>query len=847
MQVDSDCRKGRSESSTTLGLVALATILLLASSCSRPSSGEPTPTTAATSGASLSVTRTALSGATAQRATMPQATSAPATADAAPTVGSSNDAVPALSPNPPPTGIPTATYAPIERETAAAKAMANGAYEVSIALYQQMLQEGDADGLWQIALDLARAYLAVGEPREAIKVLEELTADAADPNASRALGMLAATYEQVGNWQAAVATYRQYLAQTDVLDPLIRWRIAKNLAAQDEHAQVVSELSGADLTALPAGTRAEALETLAEAQRALGNTDAALALYEAILGFAKWPSYRALLREYQAEAVLEDDRQDEAVDLLQKVLESEPDSTAAVIALTRLDEIDSSIVDDLTRGKICYSAGNAQAAVKALQRYHLSSPSADGPELQLALGNALSGVERYSEAFAAYDIVLRSYPDDALAGETWMAKARAAEAYGGDPTGIYYEFWRLLPGDSLAPNALWLAGQYAEGQNNWLMAGEYYSRLADGYPDTEHALEARFRSGLAHYARGEAEEALSAWGGDLPESTSDDERARWYVWQGLAAARFDDRTSADAAWENAVVLAPTSYYGFRARDLLAGRELVLSPEQEIPDIHRPDLALGVVRRWISSWIEQDATEEDVLGSVRAAMARETDRLGWDAETVELLAAIRDDHKDAPLAVLATMALASEMGIQSQSVACAETLLHLASEHEASTPPDALLTVAFPLDRWELVTAQSDAFSVDPLLLLAIVRQESRFNANAASYAGATGLAQVMPSTGEWIASRIGPADFHRELLYRPMVSLRYGAWYLSILLDITERDWVAALVAYNAGPGNLDRWTGGEPISDHDLFYETLPVKQAQDYVRYVYSQYAMYQSIYAD
>ncbi|MBN1399730.1 MAG: transglycosylase SLT domain-containing protein, partial [Anaerolineae bacterium] len=72
------------------------------------------------------------------------------------------------------------------------------------------------------------------------------------------------------------------------------------------------------------------------------------------------------------------------------------------------------------------------------------------------------------------------------------------------------------------------------------------------------------------------------------------------------------------------------------------------------------------------------------------------------------------------------------------------------------------------------------------------------------------------------------------------------AWYLKTLLDLYERDWIAALVAYNAGPGNLRRWTDDQPIADHDLFYETLPSRQAQDYVRLIYEQYRVYQQVYA-
>ncbi len=75
--------------------------------------------------------------------------------------------------------------------------------------------------------------------------------------------------------------------------------------------------------------------------------------------------------------------------------------------------------------------------------------------------------------------------------------------------------------------------------------------------------------------------------------------------------------------------------------------------------------------------------------------------------------------------------------------------------------------------------------------------------------------------------------------------MRYGVWYLDKMLEQTDGDWIAALVAYNAGPGNLSRWTGDAPIADHDLFYETIPLTEPQSYVRLIYPFYAHYRALY--
>jgi soluble lytic murein transglycosylase-like protein len=66
-----------------------------------------------------------------------------------------------------------------------------------------------------------------------------------------------------------------------------------------------------------------------------------------------------------------------------------------------------------------------------------------------------------------------------------------------------------------------------------------------------------------------------------------------------------------------------------------------------------------------------------------------------------------------------------------------------------------------------------------------------------------------------------------------------------MLLERYNRDWIAALVGYNAGPGNMSRWTNNQPIADHDLFYETLPLQQPQDYIRLIYQNYSTYVALY--
>ena len=96
-----------------------------------------------------------------------------------------------------------------------------------------------------------------------------------------------------------------------------------------------------------------------------------------------------------------------------------------------------------------------------------------------------------------------------------------------------------------------------------------------------------------------------------------------------------------------------------------------------------------------------------------------------------------------------------------------------------TAPPAVQRLSYPLAYADLLSVEAGARSLDPLLLAALIRQESLFEPAAESYAGARGLGQVMPATGEGIARSLNMADFVLDDLYRPWVSVRFGAYYLS--------------------------------------------------------------------
>ncbi|MDE3024966.1 MAG: lytic transglycosylase domain-containing protein [Acidobacteriota bacterium] len=112
---------------------------------------------------------------------------------------------------------------------------------------------------------------------------------------------------------------------------------------------------------------------------------------------------------------------------------------------------------------------------------------------------------------------------------------------------------------------------------------------------------------------------------------------------------------------------------------------------------------------------------------------------------------------------------------------------------------------YPLRYTQIVRGHAANYHLNPALLAAVIEQESKFDPNARSSAGAVGLMQLTPQTAEGIAQYTGGARFTLSDLTNPELNVRYGAWYLRHLLD-KYHDERTALAAYNAGQENVDRW-----------------------------------------
>src|SRR3954462_14338945 len=143
---------------------------------------------------------------------------------------------------------------------------------------------------------------------------------------------------------------------------------------------------------------------------------------------------------------------------------------------------------------------------------------------------------------------------------------------------------------------------------------------------------------------------------------------------------------------------------------------------------------------------------------------------------------------------------------------------------------AVREITLPLRHEDVIRQQAASKGLDPALVAAVIYAESHF-VDQTSHAGARGLMQITPQTAHAIAQRTGGTAFTEADLATPQVNIAYGTWYLRHLLDQYDGDEVAALAAYNAGIGNVDRWRASAGGS---LTVSAIPFGETRAYVERV-------------
>jgi soluble lytic murein transglycosylase len=755
------------------------------------------------------------------------------------------------------TPSPTPTPTPEIRVSNADQALFDGDYGRARQEYQTAYAASTDEMVRAAALwGLGRVEFLTGYYDQSLVYLKDLVSNFSNsPYSHRAYFLLGQSYDALQRHQDAASAYGNYLkANSGLIDSYVQEHLADSLANDGSFSDSLLAYQAA-LRAPRTGDTTQLELNVAGMFSSLGDYPSSLAIYNDIATRTTNDYVKAQMDFLIGQTYLNMGQAEQGYPYFSDTVAKYPlayDSYSALVAL-----VEAGIpVDDLDRGLVDYFAGQYGVAQAAFDRYLADHPDHDGTVLHyLALTLRENG--EYQQAVDNWTLLINSFPENRYWESAWDERAYTLWAYMEDFQGAsqsLLDFVTSFPNHQNAPFYLNSAARIQERGGQHEESSTTWQSIAEKYPGSELVPDALFSAGIELYRIAAYDRAQVVFQKDLILSSLPADQARAYLWIGKTQQELKDNSASQQSFQLAAGLDPTGYYSERARDILLNRAIFESPPS-----YDFSYDVAIEKAEAESWIRvtfnlPPTTDLGGVGPLATDLRFERGTELWE---LGLYDEARLEFEDLRLSVaedpIGCYRLANymlDLRLYRIAIATSRQLLKLAGLEtytQMLVAPQYFNHINYGTNFQDLVVSYAREYNFDPLFLFSVISQESSFEGFVHSSAGARGLMQIMPDTGQSIADNLGwPPNYTSDDLYRPYINLRLGASYLSSNKVYFNGDFFAALAAYNAGPGNAGIWeelSGGDP----DLFLELIRYSETKDYISHIYEIYLVYRSTYGN
>jgi len=450
--------------------------------------------------------------------------------------------------------------------------------------------------------------------------------------------------------------------------------------------------------------------------------------------------------------------------------------------------------------------------------------------------NARKYLKLYYDKFPSW-----TYADDSL---YYLGRSLTNLNSYGEAINTYKKLLELFPQSNYGDDSLYRCGRIAYISDDWQNAAFYFQRLIDEYPDGDKLPDGYWELGWIQYRLEEFGSAAITFEKMAAKFSGGALQEKGLFWQAKCFLKLNKEAEAISLLEKTFSMDPLSYYGFASAESLkkAGAAVTmpsfdknlnpLNPgiSEIIPDIYNELIPYQITDSKDVTHINKAKELLFIKFYTNAAAEIAASKQGTDADPEKLL--------EVSTLYLLSKDYENSIGIVQKNYTKLSTSL-------TGNKKDYYYYLFYPYAYNELILKYSTEYNVEPDFLLAIIREESRFKADADSHAGAQGLMQVMPATGRTIAAQIGISNFSESMLHDPQISIKMGSYYISRMLSNFENNKYYALGAYNGGPGAMQRWISKYGSLDIDEFIESLTYDETKNYIKKVMASYFIYDLLY--
>lgn len=441
-------------------------------------------------------------------------------------------------------------------------------------------------------------------------------------------------------------------------------------------------------------------------------------------------------------------------------------------------------------------------------------------------GLQVAGKER-DKAIATYKQLVQQFPE---APESGTALLRLAEMAKTRKDALPYLDQAIAKFPNVASQAVVEKAKIYQTLKDNKSAAQAWQLLIGKYANSDEAAEYRWKIAQE---KANAKDYIGAWQWAEPIPTNNPTSIlapRAGFWVGKWATQLGKQQEAKTAYEYVISQFPYSYYAWRSAAVLGlnvgNFNNLRQMQPEVVPPQRPVPPAG----------SETFKELYLLGQDRDAW------LQWETEFVN-----KDQPTVAEQFTEGLMQLArgeNKLGIDTISKLEDREIPEEKAEYQTLSQQITYWQARYPFPYVQEIEKWSKERQINPLLVTALIRQESRFEANAKSVANAMGLMQVLPSTAQWIAPQI-KVDGKTLKLEDPNDNIMLGTWYLDHTHQQYSNNSLLAIASYNAGPGNVAKWLQTLPTQDPDEFVEKIPFDETRNYVRQVLGNYWNYLRLY--
>jgi len=752
------------------------------------------------------------------------------------------------------TPLPSPTPVPEIRISNGDEALFLGYYDDARDAYQTALgQASDAENQSAALLGLIKTAYEQGDCNTVFNSFQQLT--------NQFPGSLPAVYanyfagkcfDQNQDFTSAVAAYTNLQsAKPGIIDGFLFELMGDSRSNAGDYLNSIAAYQAA-LASFPQADLDSLMIKIGQSYQAAGNDTEAIRIFLELYNTTQSDFTKATANLLSGQSYLNLGLPEQAYARFQDSVNNFPRSYDSYTGLIQLvnDEIP---VDELNRGIVDFYAGQYGYALDAINRYLANNPTHEGAaHYYKAL--SLRAMENYEEAVLELDELIRDHKGDRFWNLAWDEKSTTQWAYldkYSEGAQTLIDFIAEVPDAAEAPQFLFDAGRIQERGGFLTQAAATWGRLIIEYPGAEASYRALFLSAITNFRLENYPQALLDFQRAAVLASDAETQSSAHFWVGKTQAAMNDLPSALSSWETAANLDPTGYYGIR------GRQKILN-EEALTVLSEFDLGFDLsgersqAKEWlISAFNLPTDSNLDDLGGIADDLNYQRGVFFWQLGeyglATEEFEKLRQTYSADPVASFQLIPEFLIFRMYRAAVFTSRQVLNLANldDETSLNAPVYFNHIRFGPYFRDLVTQAGQNAQINPLLLFSLIRQESMFQSRAGSSAGAMGLMQLMPATGEEVATNLNwPPDFIAEDLWRPDVNITLGTRYLAQQRDYLNGDSFAALAAYNAGPGNAQTWlelAKGDP----DLFLEIIRYNETRNYLMQITEFLNIYKMIY--